>query len=452
MVLQKSPTNRLSFPALALLLLAAFAIGGGGSRYGLANLAVQLTAIAVLALHREAFLRFWSEAPLVLRMLILASLALPLLQILPLPPAFWTALPGRALVARSLEVAGESGWMPLSLNPSRTLLAWTALVTPMAILVTGWSLPRQRLVDVGWMVAALGVFTAFLGVFQLGAPEAEATIFGARSPGKVLLGTFANRNSTGLFLGFALGLVAVLPAPRHHPAIPFVRLAICVLLLVAIILTKSRTALVLALLPIALGALKALWWFLEQRSASRGGPNAARTVGLVFGTLALVSLTTASIFLVAPGRVGETLERFEAKDDPRRFIWDDATYTLSRYWPAGAGMGTFDEVFQVDESLENMTPRRAGRAHNDYIELAIESGIAGLSLAAIWLTALLWLSWLARQSHHRWTGWAGGTFLLAIGLQSITDYPLRNQTMLALAGLALLLLVRSAASDRRARS
>jgi exopolysaccharide production protein ExoQ len=108
-------------------------------------------------------------------------------------------------------------------------------------------------------------------------------------------------------------------------------------------------------------------------------------------------------------------------------------------------------VFQVDESLENLTRRRAGRAHNDYIELAVEAGIAGLALAGAWLLLLGWLSWQARRSSLRWAAWSGSGFLLAIALQSITDYPLRNQTMLAFAGIALLLLARAAIDRGRER-
>ena len=62
-----------------------------------------------------------------------------------------------------------------------------------------------------------------------------------------------------------------------------------------------------------------------------------------------------------------------------------------------------------------------------------------------------WLSWRARTAALRWAGWAGSAFLLAIALQSITDYPLRNQTMLACAGYALLLLTRIA-TDRKERA
>jgi len=328
----------------------------------------------------------------------------------------------------------------------------TALITPLAVLITGWTIPRDRLMLIGWLVVGLGLITALLGVVQIGGGTGDATVFGARKPGELLLGTFANRNSTGLWLGFTLALAALLPTPRPHPALLVARLAACALLVVAIVLTRSRTALVLAALPLALGGLRAMWWALnERRQRTLGGANPTRPLLLALGVLALLGVGTAALVIAAPGRIGETLERFEAKDDPRRFIWDDAAYSINRYWPAGAGMGTFDEVFQIDESLENLTQRRAGRAHNDYIELAIEAGPFGLLIAALWLVLVAWLSWRARRSPLRWAAWSGSAFLLAIALQSITDYPLRNQTMLAFAGFALLLLARVAADNGRVR-
>lgn len=432
---------------MAALLLVAFALGGGGSSFALANLTVQLAAIGVLALRGNAFAAFWRESPLALRVLIAASLLLPLLQIIPLPAVFWTGLPGRDLVVRSLELIGEGdGWRPFSLDPLRTLLALTALITPLAVLTAGWTLPGQRLFDLGWLVAGLGIVTTFLGALQLGASGADMTLYGAREPGTVLLGTFANRNSTGLLLVFSLALAALLPSPRPHPAVLLVRLAVCALLLVAIILTKSRTALVLALIPLGLAGLRAMLWAWKARRGSTASP-----LLIVLGAIAMVAAGTTALVLAAPGRVSETMARFEAKDDPRRFIWDDATYAAGHYWPLGAGMGTFDEIFQVDESLENMTLRRAGRAHNDYIELAIEAGIPGLVLAALWLVLLGWLSWRVRGSAQRWAAWSASGFLLAIALQSITDYPLRNQTILAFAGFALLMLVRIGHDQREQR-
>ena len=436
--------DRITFALLVLILLVAFLFGGGGIGAALANLAVQLTALGVLAARRDGWAAFWSESPLALRTLIVASLALPLLQLVPLPESLWNTLPSRKLVSDSLQQAGGTGWMPLSVDPLRTLLALTALVTPLAVLLAGWTLPRERLIDLGWMIVGLGLLTVLIGAVQLTSGSAETTLYGDGYGRRVLVGTFANRNSTGLFLTFAIGLAVLLPAPKPHPATLPVRLAIAAVLLLAVALTQSRTAMVLALLPTLMGAARGVSAILQARKVTS---SIARAATVALGAIALVAAVAGALVVAAPGRIGEALERFEAKDDPRRFIWDDATFTAGRYWPVGAGVGTFHEIYQVDESLENLTKRRAGRVHNDYIEVTIESGAAGLALVTLWIMLLGWLSWRARLSSYRWAAWAASAFMLSIALQSITDYPLRNQTMLAMAGFALLLLTRLA-SDR----
>lgn len=110
-------------------------------------------------------------------------------------------------------------------------------------------------------------------------------------------------------------------------------------------------------------------------------------------------------------------------------------------------MGTFDEVFQIDESLENITPRRAGRAHNDYLEIAVEAGVVGLAVVALWAIWAAFASWRAASTPQRWPALAGTGILMAVALQSLLDYPLRNQAMLCIAALAVALLTRAGRSD-----
>lgn len=443
--MNRTAADRIPLFALIALLLIAFAFGGGGSRFGLANLAVQLTALGVLALNPGPARRFWSESPLALRLLISATLLLPVAQIIPLPESLWASLPGHDLAARSFEAAGSAGWTTWSVNPQRTLLALSALITPLAVLMAAWSAPQRQLFLAGWLVVLLGIVTTLMGVVQLNPAGDNITLYGLREPGAFLVGTFANRNSTAILLGFALTLIWLLPAPRPHPAVIPVRLALGLLLVVAIVLTKSRTGLVLAIIPLGLGTLKAWGWTLRQRLPARGRRRGVSPVGLAVAATVLGVLAIGGLLATAPSRVGETLERFEAKNDARRYIWEDAGYAVERYWPAGAGVGNFDEVFQIDEALENLTRRTAGRAHNDYIEVAIEAGVPGLALAGLWIVLIAALAWQARRGGEgAWPAWAGGGFLFAIALQSITDYPLRNQTILAFAAFALLLLARGA--------
>lgn len=437
--MERHKANRTTLFMLGGLLLTAFAFGGGGIGAPRANLLVQIAALVMLALHRESVVQFWRESPRLLRAVVAISLLLPLIQIVPLPPALWTALPASGMIADSLQAAGlVDVWMPMSVDPVRTMLALSALVTPIAVVWAGWALPRERLIDCGWLIVALGLLTVLIGLFQVTSSSEVFTPFGTRAPGDLLLGTFANRNSTALFLGFALALATLLPSPIRHPAALLIRIGICVLLVVAIVLTKSRTGQVLALLPILLGLVRGLQTLLPRRQ----GRSVVRTALVGLGAAGLVLCGLGTMIVAAPGRVAASLERFEAKDDARRFIWDDATYSAKRYWPVGVGMGTFESVSLVDESLENMTKRRAGRAHNDYLELAIEAGAFGLATALLWAILIGWLSWRARYSSYRWAAWSGSVFLTMIAAQSITDYPLRNQSILAFAAFALLLLTR----------
>ncbi|MEE4537642.1 MAG: O-antigen ligase family protein [Erythrobacter sp.] len=426
--------------------------GGGGSRYAFANLAVQLSALSALAIVPRAGLDFAKCAPLPLALLILASMALPVLYLVPLPQAAWSAAPGRELVAASFELVDRS-WAPLSVDPVRTALAVTALVTPFAALAIGLACSRDRLVLAGWVVVACALTSIVLGIPQTLFDGQDWLLYPENLMPNVLFGAFANRNSTGLFLVSALALAAFLPVPRRLAQIAQIgRLALLLLLLAGIVLTRSRTALVLALLPIGMFALHAIR---ASAAARKGGPTGKRETmrgWLVPATLIGAILVAGLIIIAAPGRVADTIERFNTQGTgPRAYIWEDALYSAQRYWPIGAGTGTFDELFQVDESLENLAQRRAGRAHNDWLELAIELGAPGLSLAAAWLCVLAWLAWRARRSHGRWIAWSGALILLGIALQSITDYPLRNQTMLAVAGFGLAVLVRFGEPSRRQR-
>jgi len=430
-----------SFWAVLAIVVFAFAFGGGGSKYGLANLIVQLAALIALALHRRAFFDFWRSAPTTLRVLIGLSIALPIAFIIPLPFGVWSSLPGRELMVQSYELLGENGWASASVDPVRTLLALTALIAPLALLSIGWRTPRERLILIGWVLVGIGVANFALGIPQVLTNSETGVLYPENPMPGVLFGTFANRNSTGLFLVGALTFAAFLPMlPKFIRADMPIRIGVCILLVVAILLTRSRTALVLAMIPLSLAALRIVAARLGAGSAHSQSGGRKGWMALV--PVALLVTVFAGTLIAAPGRVNDVVERFDSAGDARSYIWDDATYSAGRYWPIGSGMGTFDDVFQVDESLENMTVRKAGRAHNDYLEVAIEAGLPGLLLVSAWLIVLIILSWSARTSHDRWIAWSGSIILFAIALQSITDYPLRNMSILTFSGFALLILVR----------
>ncbi len=78
----------------------------------------------------------------------------------------------------------------------------------------------------------------------------------------------------------------------------------------------------------------------------------------------------------------------------------------------------------------------------DYLELAIEAGIAGILLAAAWLGWAAWRGVRAITVRGAWSARAAGLFVAAIAAQSLLAFPLRSQAMLCVAALAAVLLAR----------
>ncbi len=421
---------------LQVLLLLAVLLGGGGVAYGLGNLAIQLVALALLALHAGRVRRFMAEAPRGLLVLIILTLALPLAQLVPLPPAIWQALPGRELAVEAYALAGiaSDSWAPLSLDRARTLVAFCGLLAPATVIVIGATLDgsEKRVLARTLVILALASFA--VGAAQLLSGNRAAMFYPGNAHADVLYATFANRNSTGLF--FVGAAILTLALQRRFDAKALILpAATIVLLLVGTILTQSRSSMALWL-PIALFLAARFWW----TKLHRDGTSKARSeLAIIVGGITVVGLIAGSALL--GGRAETSFARFAQWDPARAEVWEDAAFSAGQYWPAGSGMGTFDEVFQIHESLEYVSPRKAGRAHNDYLEIAIEAGAVGLALVVLWAVWLLSAMAGAMRSGPDWRRLGAATALGAIALQSILDYPLRTQTMLCVAALMIVLLL-----------
>ena len=122
--------------------------------------------------------------------------------------------------------------------------------------------------------------------------------------------------------------------------------------------------------------------------------------------------------------------------------------------PVGAGLGAFVPVFALFEKpqdLEIYAGEYANHAHNDLLELWLETGVAGLLLLG------LFLYWLARRASQAWGPSNPGPLaidksliraaILIIALllcHSLVDYPLRTGAMMAIAAFACALLINPA--------
>ncbi len=123
--------------------------------------------------------------------------------------------------------------------------------------------------------------------------------------------------------------------------------------------------------------------------------------------------------------------------------------------PFGAGLGTFVPVFAHFEPAKAVLANTfANRAHNDLLELWLETGLVGASvmaLAIVWLARHLWRTWRpdpGTSALDTSFSQAAGLTVVLLAAHSLVDYPLRTGAGLAVLALACGLLVRPSGAMR----
>jgi len=414
--------------ALATLLLLAFsfAFGGASQQHTLRLAMVELAALPllVIAASRLIALDVWTGHRFAYSLLG-GLIALPLLQLLPLPPSVWTMLPGRSDAALALDLAGITpGWVPLSLTPDLTRKALLAIIPPTAMFfgVMATSISETRRLIILCLFAT--IVSIALGLLQLMSGTDRFYPWETTSAGSVT-GFFANRNHLATLLLVMVPFAMVLSARSlgrhsgsHMPLwLGCLFVGISVVALAAI---RSRAGLVL-IVPVAATSLVAAWI-----AAGRGRPKAA-LLG-IFGTLAATVMAVA-LFALPP-----ILARFDTTSAPEgRFErWPLVATAAEPYLPVGAGIGSFDAVFRSVEPLDQLDGSFFNHAHNEYLETWLEAGWLGLALVLafiVWFSRRAWSAWTAPPSSDADMQRAASVGIAVLLVHSVGDYPLRTATM-----------------------
>jgi hypothetical protein len=126
----------LPFVLLASLFAILWLAGGAARADALGQVLVRAVAWMILVLIILGGRRpsFTFSRPVLL--LLLGALALPMLQMVPLPPSMWQALPGRELFAEAAAATGQAQpWRPWAIVPGAAFNAASSLVVPWAVLL-----------------------------------------------------------------------------------------------------------------------------------------------------------------------------------------------------------------------------------------------------------------------------------------------------------------------------
>jgi O-antigen ligase len=429
----------LAGPLLAALLLLAPLIKGGNRPLPL--LVLELAAVALLvlvAMHPRDVVR---AVPRLLIFAIIAMVALPLLQLVPLPAAWWSMLPGHETYLNALRAIGAdvTADQPLSLLPRATEMAWLALLPPVAVFLTTTSLSDEALKGLVRVFVIVALFQALLGLAQYGTGSVAVLWYVEGLPERSGIGTYANRDHLAGLLEMALPLVLALFAASIHPRalrrsrhrghsrsskgpsllsqdLKFNRAAVLgaasLAIVVGLVFTRSRTGVALAMLGVLLCTV--------AFARRIGGEKSMRFV-TVFGAIALAVVLEIGL---AP-----VLARFAQQNiaaDARWSIFSGTLAGIGEFFPLGSGVGTFPEVFRRFQPGD--VDHFVNHAHNDYLEWLFEGGIVAALIVLVVLAAYLrrWpqLWRTERWSQLRFLQVASGISLLLLGLHGLIDFNL----------------------------
>ena len=422
----------LSFVLLCLL-LGVILIAGGASMADVSGQMIVRAAswAALIAVSLGGVRPDIRAAPAVFALLA-ATLALVLVQLVPLPPAWWQALPGRALFADASALTGmPQPWRPIAIVPGLAWNAASSLVVPFAVFILVAGLRPDERPRLPALVLGLICFATLLGLLQFSGGRFDNPFIND-GPGEVA-GTFANRNHFALFL--AVGCVAApawafLDGRRPRWRLP-VTLGLVLLFALTILATGSRAGLVLGAVALIIAML------IVRRPITRALRHAPRWVlpAVLVGIVALIALFV--LISIDAGRA-VSVDRVIALDtaeDLRAKALPTVLAMIPAYFPVGIGFGGFDPLFRVHEPLALLSTEYFNHAHNDFLEVALDGGLAAILLVA---AAIGW--WLV-AGIRAWTRGAatarlGSAIILLVLIASVVDYPARTPTIMALTVIA----------------
>ena len=369
--------------------------------------------------------------------------ALLLVQLIPLPPQWWSALPGRAPAVEGFRMRGVPlPWLPLSLTPTQTLSTLPLIAVPLGMIVAVVVLGAYRS---RWTVAALVLGTCLsvlLGAVQL---SQGGPYFYEHYNTEQATGLFANSNhqaslllATLPFLAALVGLQQKEGLSRQSAAVGRIVIALGAVsvIVLGIILNGSMAGLAL-LMPVALA------------SVAVALPRAGKALRLL-AALALLLTLGAIVSLAALTEAGSNATSAATRAD----IYRITLRAIADTFPVGTGLGTFQAYYRLYENPALVDTFFINHAHSDPLEWVLETGLLG----ALLLGALL--LWWGTRAVRLWRAKQPDLIALAATIasgailaHSLVDYPLRDAAIQAVFAMSLAFMAepRTHSGERRSR-
>lgn len=425
-------------PVLFALLLV---FGGGGAPHAIMLVPLQVIGLAGLLglayLHlfvQPVRLPAWPAGLIVIGGLILAGL-----QLTPLPYEVWTSLPGRELAqAITLEAGLEGIWHPWSLAPEYTRSALLTVLPALATFLAVSASDAAHRLQLAKIVLLAALLSAAVGFVQLVTGGAGWTYLSPRAVEGAVSGLFANRNFQATFLLIGIlacsAVIRIAKLRRDKTRVRTGAWLLIALLALMVVATQSRFGFAMLAAVLLIISTELEVWRSVRASLRQVRPSFATLVTIGGAVLALGAMTVAlGGRLLVP-----VLQRFgvgsaDAVGEMRIDAIPDLLRAAERFFPLGAGLGTFDPVYRGVESLQLVSDVYFNHAHNDYAELMIEAGLPGLALVLLFVVAFaVRAAAILRDRSTSEEQVLRRMAVVAVALllvHSLVDYPLRTVTL-----------------------
>lgn len=420
---------------LAVLVLAPLPFGS--VRPG-AVLTIEWTAAVLGLLAAIVAIRDPADVPRLARFIVaigLALLTLGALQMVPVPDIVVENLAGptadvRAEVWPFLDSPPEPS--SLTLSPPGTASAWLRLAAYVVLaFAAAVSFTRGRhFRTAAIVVTASAAFQGLYGAYEFLSGHQHIFAYEKRHYLDSATGTFINRNHFAAYLAVALPVALWLAMNRSGTGRALRNLRERILHL------SGASGFAVVFGGIAAGAI----WAGVLLSRSRGG----LAVALVSTVLAMALFSRHRRMMVIAGavvlvpvallmwqQVAVPGDRFATESGQLRSlnsrlpVWEVSTSITRDYPVVGAGMGTFEAVFELYRPPG--IRGRWDRAHNDWLQLAVEMG---------WIAAILGLAGTIVVIRSGWRAGRVGTpegllaaciaaGITAAALHAAVDFPAR---------------------------
>lgn len=309
--------------------------------------------------------------------------AIGLIQLLPLRD-----------VEQLTEVLGTPASSSLSLDPYATRLFLIRFILYLTFFAAALTFVNsdKRLRRVVWLIVTFGSIIAFFGILQwLAKPEA---IYGLRpTPQAIPFGPFVNQHHFAALMemiaGLTLGVLCGKGIKRDRKPLLLIGL---VLMIIAIVLTGSRGGL-LSLLAVVLFAVLATRAFPTSKKNSEAAPERRMASWLLpavgIGAAVLIVAICAVVFLGGEGSLlrGTGVQNSQVDVTSGRLgFWKIAVQIFLSHPIVGAGFDAFGAAFtRFDPSNGTF---RVEQAHNDYLQMLADGGLAALACVAAFIYIL----------------------------------------------------------------